>query len=361
MTHGIPVARGVMAICGLAFLAACAAAPAANRDTGSDCRPVDATAPAALVTGARQSLARGCIGDAEMALRKADTLKPDDAEILRVLGEALLTNDRPTEAIVAFERSRALGGFNLTWDELLGFAYLRKGDIETAEAIFRRTLERTRQAELAGVALGWIHARQDRPTGSGVRLTPLPSGRFPSYQAWLAFQHAYRQDLEDGKRRFAALERHDGRDAVFHHLWAGLYLPRTAADAEQGCRRYAEAERLDPSYPSAAAGCGQLLALAGQFDRSTAEFDRAYRLAPEHPVVLFVHAGSLKLEGKRQMAVEKLRRAEQLAPQDPRLPAALAILLGELGDTAGAAAADSRAKVLRSTEAQGRAPGAAAR
>jgi len=342
-----PLTRIFVAIAGLVLLAACTGAPTVSRDTASDCQPLTGTTPGELVPMARRSLARGCIDDAVAALRRADALKPGDAEILRVLGEALLTSDRVDEAIAALERSRALGSFNFSWDELLGFAYLRKGDVTTAEGIFRHTLARVREAQLASVALGWIHGQQDRPTDSGTRLTPLPKGRFPSYQAWLAYQHGYREDVDGGLRQFAALERHDGGDAMFHFLWAGLHVPRTRADAEQACQRYARAEQLDPTCPSAAAACGQDLAIVGQFERSTAEFARTYRLAPDHPAIMFMHAGALNLEGKRQEAAAKLADAERIAPRDARFPEALAVLLRKLGDTTGALAAESRAKALR--------------
>ena len=74
-------------------------------------------------------------------LQKANTLKPNNSEILRCLGWALFQNDKRTQGIVTLERSLNLDADNpLTLCDL-GVAYLHTKNFSKAKMLFARTLD----------------------------------------------------------------------------------------------------------------------------------------------------------------------------------------------------------------------------
>ncbi len=74
-------------------------------------------------------------------LQKANTLKPNNVEILRCLGWALFNNDKRTQGIVTLERALNLDSENpLTLCDL-GTAYLQSKNISKAKTLLMRTLD----------------------------------------------------------------------------------------------------------------------------------------------------------------------------------------------------------------------------
>ncbi|MBM3230700.1 tetratricopeptide repeat protein [Candidatus Peregrinibacteria bacterium] len=79
--------------------------------------------------------------DAVELLRKANAMRPNNAEILRCLGWALFSKGERAQGIVTLERSLNLDTENpLTLCDL-GVAYLQTGNIVKAKALFERAIE----------------------------------------------------------------------------------------------------------------------------------------------------------------------------------------------------------------------------
>lgn len=75
------------------------------------------------------------------SLKQANKLKPNNAEILRCLGWALLSHEQRAQGLVTLERALNLDTENSLTLTDLGVAYMELGNREKAQTLLRRALE----------------------------------------------------------------------------------------------------------------------------------------------------------------------------------------------------------------------------
>jgi Tfp pilus assembly protein PilF len=112
------------------------AARAANRAVGLD----ESSYTGHYILGFLHSRRREWL-QAVSALKRANKLKPNNAEILRCLGWALLSNEERAQGLVTLERSLNLDTENSLTLTDLGVAYLELGNRDKAKTLLHRALE----------------------------------------------------------------------------------------------------------------------------------------------------------------------------------------------------------------------------
>jgi hypothetical protein len=85
---------------------------------------------------------------------------PDDMEVLKGIGRALLAGGQPVEALTAFEWALKLAPDNATSEEDLGVAFLRAGQLENAGPHLERAVSLDPLLLSAGTALQEVYRRQ---------------------------------------------------------------------------------------------------------------------------------------------------------------------------------------------------------
>ena len=132
------------------------------------------------------------------ALRRSVTLDPLNGGNYFVLGEALVFARRPTEALVAFNESKALDPDDASVYGWLGYAYLAAHEFESAKEACERTIEDNRFHCLAMAYEGL-----GRHADAEAMLAKLTSTKGDSPRVFISMIYAQRGDMD---RALAALD-----------------------------------------------------------------------------------------------------------------------------------------------------------
>jgi Flp pilus assembly protein TadD len=216
-----------------------------------------------------------------------------DARMLTNRGQALLELGRTEEAVAVLERALASNPDLAEPHDLLGLAWVRRGDDRRAESEFRLALVAQPDLATAHANLGSLMAR--------------------------------RRDLAQARYHFTrALEIDPGASETHRNYAFLLILLRDYAGAR---REFETAARLAPTNPLAWVDLAELEAAAGRDEKAAA----AYRAALERsPRLAEAHLGLGKLlaqRGEVREAIGHLRAAVESAPGMAEARAALGILL----------------------------------
>jgi hypothetical protein len=92
---------------------------------------------------------------------------PDDIEVLRGIGRALLAAGHPAEALKAFEWALKLAPDSVMSEEQLGVAFLKSGQLENAASHLERALQLDPLLLSAGTALQEVYRKQGNSDKAG--------------------------------------------------------------------------------------------------------------------------------------------------------------------------------------------------
>lgn len=225
----------------------------------------------------------------------------------------------------------------------LGNAYLRRGELQEAEAQFRTALEIYADFNDARINLGVSLIQQGRAAEA---LAPLSSAaELAPRNAEIAINlgNAYRALGQTGEAERwyeRALELDRESAPAWNNLGAiDLARGRTVRAIE----RLQAAVRLDPDAAIHRVNLGDALVAAARLPEAAEQFDAASRLDPQHPEVLRAQGEKALMQGDRVRAERELRAALQGDPGLARAANFLGYVLAQKGDAAGAAEAYSRA------------------
>lgn len=227
-------------------------------------------------------LERGAFADAEQAAAHAREQHPDDAELARLQGIALLQLQRPAEALSVLERAALIAPQNVEVQCNLASVQLANGDADAA-------IERLRAA---------------------LRLSPgnpaVLLGLGNALMAAARYQHA---------RESYAMATHG---APFH---PGIRLNLAGAELELGNTEPAllhigEALEIIPQLDGAFALRGRVLQVQGKPLEAADAWLHAESLAPQNAQYPFAAGQALEDAGKLTAAADAYARALQLEPND---------------------------------------------
>ena len=111
-------------------------------------------------------VARGDNADGMAAYRKAEELAPRDPTVLRRLGIGLSRLRDYTAAIEYFRRSLEARDDQPQVLLELGFAYMQRGDLDSAEAVYRETIARYPRDPGGHANVALLHLRRNNPTAA---------------------------------------------------------------------------------------------------------------------------------------------------------------------------------------------------
>lgn len=236
----------------------------------------------ALVQQIVDQLELGAFADAEHAAAQAREQYPDDAELARLQGIALLQLQRPAEALGVLERAAQIAPQNIEVQCNLASVQLANGDADAA-------IERLRAA---------------------LRLAPgnpaVLLGLGNALMAAARFQHA---------RESYAMATHG---APFH---PGIRLNLAGAELELGntepaLRHIGEALEIIPQFDAAFALRGRVLQVQGKPLEAADAWLHAESLAPQNAQYPFAAGQALDDAGQLTSAADAFARALQLEPKD---------------------------------------------
>lgn len=245
-----------------------------------------------------ERIERGANEEAEQLAIQALGHYPDDANLTRLHGVALMQQGRHAEAVAALERAAELAPDSVEVQCNLGSAQVAHGDADNAIERLRAALRKS-------------------PGNPAVLLT---LGN--ALMAAARFQHA---------RESYAMATHGAPDHP------GLRLNLAAAELElgnvdQACTHADEALQLHPRFDAAYALRGRILLTQGQPAQATESWLQAERLSPRNPEYPFAAGQALEDAGKLTAASEAYERALRINAKDGPVLAQLLFLRRRLCD-----------------------------
>lgn len=349
--------------------------------------------PIAVLDSAQSLLLARQPEAAERILTEALLWHPDDAELINLLGAALVERSRFAEAEALFHKASELDPAladpraRLGWllyerqgkaaeakqvlEEALaidpdherarytlGLVHQREGALDSAAMVFASLLERIPSAE-AHRQLGLVYLQQgdlekavtalreaerwwpyDHRVLVGLGQAMARRGKVDSAQGLLARAERLRQEEEELRPLHTAASRYPGRPQPHFNLGVAYSRMGRMGLARQEYQRAAE---VDPSYGLAYQGLGALALAAGDLDRAEALFQAAVvrdsTLATAHSNLGMIYHGT----GRLAAAVERFEAATRHAPEEARLWANAARAYLDQGQVAQARRTASRA------------------
>ncbi|WP_081500710.1 tetratricopeptide repeat protein [Dyella japonica] len=254
--------------------------------------------PQVLAQQIVERIERGAYDDAERAASDARGQYPDDAELARLHGIALLQVQRPADALASLQDAARLAPQSIEVQCNLGSAMLAGGDADGAIEHLRAALRQSPGHPAILLTLG------------------------NALMAAARFQHA---------RESYAMATHG---APTH---PGLRLNLAAAELELGNADQAqvhteEALQLYPRFDAAYALRGRILQSQGKGAEATQAWQLAERISPQNPQYPFALGQALEDDGQLAAAAEAYERALRLDPNDGRALSQLLFLRRRLYD-----------------------------
>ena len=273
--------------------------------------------------------AYGLEESAEDAYREAERLDPTDSRWPYYLGFLHQVRGNQRAAAEAFERVRRLTPDDPAARIRLARARLELGEIESAETLFRRSLERDRpmaaaaHAGLARIAVArGRHAAAAEHYAEALALQPRATRlHYPLALALKELGETARSQ-EHLRRRGDApvgfpdplaegIDREAG-GAALHVNRAGIALAE--GRHEVALAEYRLAVAADPANATARNELGMLLAAGGDLAGARRELEEAGRLEPDNPAHMEALARVLAAGGDEEAALPLFRQAVMLDP-----------------------------------------------
>lgn len=282
-----------------------------GRDPAAQANP-----PEVPARGPRQRIARALArragyetgkGEYEAALeslRRATQAAPQHPGVGILLAAAYMDAGQPREAVSEIDRLERLGGANETLCRFRGWAYLKLGDLDGAEAEFR-----------AGLVLSPSSAVMYQG------LAEVANARGNHGAAMEAAEQAQRLAPTSPDARFVI--------ATTHQLMG---------DWRRAVSGYRVVLAMDPQHVHSLNNLAYLLAVhAGELREALALAEQALELAPHAPDVLDTVGWVRHLSGDNAGALPLLREAHGSQPGNPEMQLHLGVVLVALGKRGEAA------------------------
>jgi tetratricopeptide (TPR) repeat protein len=275
------------------------------------------------------ALRAGRAGTAERQLRAIQDAAPGEVNSLRLLGQALLAQDKVTPAIEALERAVAAApGFALARTDLAR-AYRCGGRLQEARAQLKQVVETAPTLDLAWLAYGDVL----------VDLEKYPDARFAYEQARLT--DPCRQRIEAATAALIAEDRKQAElifreilkaDASHVAALCGLAaISLTASRAPDALRLLRHAQQQSAHLPLIWRGLCQTLVDLGRLTDAEAAVRRLLKIEPENPAN-WVLLGTVCTRLMRQpAALIAFEEAARLNPAQVRLRLSIGHLHKTLG------------------------------
>ncbi len=263
------------------------------------------------------ALRAGRAATAERQLRAIQAAAPGEVNSLRLLGQALLAQDKVTEAIAALEQAVvAAPGF---WPAVtdLARAYRQDGRPEAARAEVRRVLEKMPHHHLAWLAYGDVL----------VDLEQYADARVAFERARLTDPH--RQRIEEATAALVADDRKSSErifrgvlqeDASHVAALCGLAALSLAADRPTDAERLLRhALKQSAHHPLIWRGLGQALTALGRLAEAEAAARCLIRIEPRNPQSWITIATVATQLMRQEDALAAYEQAARLQPDGVRL------------------------------------------
>jgi tetratricopeptide (TPR) repeat protein len=296
----------------------------------------------------------GLEASAEAAYKNARSLAPADKRWPYLLGHLYNDSARQSEAISNFEVALALDEHDAATLASLAEIYLRRGDLERAQALYQRLLGDKDLRAVALAGLGKVAlARRDYKTAIA-RLEECLALSPSSTRLRTPLAAAYRGEGRPDKaeqvlHRFAA----GGDEPNFFDPLANALDARVASSRgllrrgerfaaggrfDLAAQAFRAASLADPNDAEAFANLGVSLANLGQLDDAKGALRESLRLDDGSALAHLTLAVVLDREGSDAAAISNYRAALHADPKNEQAKVYLADALMRGGDVEGAAA-----------------------
>jgi len=209
---------------------------------------------------------------------------------------------------------------------------IRRADLETAAALYRRAIERG-EVSAAGLSnLAAIELSQGHPESAAKHLQQALERAPDNAESWLNLgtaRFALGDDLAAVDALQRATELKPGLSKAHANLGNTLQRLRRFPEA---LAAYQRAITLQPNYPEALSNQGIALRECGDLAASVASLRRALELRPDYPDALNNLGLSLQAQGLPQEAIACYERALALGGPNPQILSNLGLVWMEQGD-----------------------------
>lgn len=269
--------------------------------------------PAAVAAGAaalRSGAIREAIGHFEIAVG-AD---PHSSEAQRLLGTALLADDRREQAIERLERAAGPIGGDERSRLALADALVAAGQTDRAERVLRECLDALPASVQARFALGRLLQTADRGQEALVHFSAVADRRPPVGLDYLFDQIGSLQlSLGNVDGAVSAFERRvDGNPgSADAHRRLGLAYLQQARPVE-ALAEFTAAILLDPASVDAHTGRAQILLQRGEWAAAEAAAREALDRDPEHMAARYARGAALVRLGRTEEGVREIAAFERM-------------------------------------------------
>ncbi|WP_109126918.1 tetratricopeptide repeat protein [Dyella sp. C11] len=233
-----------------------------------------------------EQIEHGSFDDAERAAADARVNYPDDAELARLHGIALMQLQRPADAVKVLEEASRLAPQSVEVQCNLGSAQLASGDADGAIEYLRAALRQSpgHPAVLLTLGNALMAAARFQHARESYAMATYGAPAHPGLRLNLAAVELELGNVDQAEVHMQeAFSLHPRMDAAYALQGRILQVQGKGAEATQS---WLQAERISPrnsQYPFAA---GQALEDEGQLVAATQAYERALQLAPNNGPVL---------------------------------------------------------------------------
>lgn len=286
--------------------------------------------------------AHGRHAEAAQALARAGALEPGLADVPATRARWLLDDGQAAQALPEIERALAFDPFHHNHWYLLGIVRRQLGRADEAQQAFQAALGLNRQDEQARNALARLQAGGGRADDAH-RTLAATTGTTEA-RTWVAlgitdYNREHYAPAEDAFRKAVAAE------PGFAEGWEklGMTLVKTLR-GEEALAAFGRALELDPALFEARLGRANLRGERGDLQGALADARALTERAPAEARAWRAHAFHSVAAQDARAAVASYRRLDALGQAETEDLAALADLLGKLGERSAAQAVFAKAE-----------------
>jgi Flp pilus assembly protein TadD len=253
-------------------------------------------------------------GEAEVALREAVRLNPNDTLAHSKLGDALSGLNKDAEAEAEYREVIRLIPNNATAHNSLGVLLAGQKKDAEAEAEYREAIRLDPNDYLAHNNLGSILSNQKKydeaeaQLRESIRLNP----NYDYAHVNLGEIFTYQKKYTEAEAEFREAIRNNPYYARAHYNLGSVLAGQAKFDEAEAA--LSEAIRLDPNDANAHLHLGNALAFQKKYAKAESEFSEAKRLSPDSALAHFYLGLSLAYQQKHAGAEVEFREAIRLDP-----------------------------------------------
>lgn len=227
-----------------------------------------------------EQIERGAFDAAEQAANDARGQYPDDAELARLHGVALLQLQRPADAVKVLEQAAQLAPQSVEVQCNLGSARLANGEADDAIEYLRAALRQSpgHPAILLTLGNALMAAARFQHARESYAMATHGAPAHPGLRLNLAAAELELGNVDQARTHTdEALQLHPRFDAAYALRGRILQAQGNGAEATKA---WLQAERLSPGNPQYPLAAGQVLEDGGQFAAAAEAYERALSLNP---------------------------------------------------------------------------------